>query len=43
VVHVAHTRDDAYKMLGVRFLTAVSELGKAIHQLELRRAQRLRK
>jgi hypothetical protein len=43
VVHVAHSRDEDCLILGVRFMTAVAALGKAIHQLELRRAQRLRK
>lgn len=43
VVHVAHTRDDDHLVLGVRFLAGIPALGKAIHQLEIRRAQRLRK
>jgi hypothetical protein len=43
VVHVAHRRDEERLILGVKFLTALPALGKAIHHLELRRAQRLRK
>lgn len=43
VVHVAQTRDEDYLILGVRFMGELPALGKAIHTLEIRRAQRLRK
>jgi hypothetical protein len=43
IVHVASSVVDGETVLGVRFLEEHHDLGRAIHQLELKRAQRLRK
>ncbi|MEY3143144.1 MAG: PilZ domain [Planctomycetota bacterium] len=43
VVHVIQVKDHDRTILGVRFLEEHAELGRAIHALELKRAQRLRK
>lgn len=42
IVHLMRSEDNA-AILGIRFLKGIPDLGRAIHQLELRRAQRLRK
>ena len=43
VVHLAPTQDEGRWIVGLKFLDDHPELARAIHQLELRRAQRLRK
>ena len=43
VVHVAPIPESGRLIVGVHFLEPMPELGRAIHKLELKRAQRLRK